>query len=128
MEVKPSYIEGHGLFTKVSLRPRQKIGEFAGERISQREGRRRAKTQKWIVIVELNNKQSIDAANESAGFRFINHSYSPNTFLRVIEERAEFYALHPIKAGTELTVDCYPSHHNGTLPCKCRNATCRGTL
>jgi hypothetical protein len=128
MEVKPSHIEGRSLFTKVPLRVRQKIGEFAGERISLREGRQRAKSQKWIAIVELNNGQAIDAANESTGFRFINHSCSPNTFLRVIGERAEFYALHPIKAGTELTVDCYPSHHNGTLPCKCSRATCRGIL
>lgn len=128
MAVEPSRIEGRGLFTKVPLRARQKIGEFTGERISQYEGRRRAKTRKWIAIVELNNGQSIDAANESTGFRFINHSCSPNTFLRVIGERAEFYALHPIKADTELTVDCYPSHHNNTLPCKCRSTTCRGIL
>lgn len=128
MEVKPSHIEGRGLFTKVPLRARQKIGEFAGERISQCEGRRRAKTQKWIAILELNHKQTIDAAKEPAGFRFMNHSCSPNTFMRIIGERAEFYAMHGMRAGTELTVDCHPSHHKGTLPCKCESATCRGIL
>jgi SET domain-containing protein len=128
MKVKPSHIEGRGLFTTVHLRARQKIGEFTGERISQREGRRRAKTQKWIVILELNHKQAIDAAKEPSGFRFMNHSCSPNTFMRIIGERAEFYALHGMRAGTELTVDCHPSHHNGTLPCKCGSATCRGML
>ncbi len=127
-EVKPSHIEGQGLFTKVSLRKRQKIGEFTGERITQREGRKRAKTKKWIAIVEINNTLAIDATRETTGFRFMNHSCSPNTFMRIIDERAEFYALHPIKAGTELTVDCHPSHHNGTLPCQCRSATCRGLL
>ena len=128
MEVKPSHIEGRGLFTKVPLRARQKIGEFTGERISQREGRRRAKTQKWIAIVEINNTLAIDAATETKGFRFMNHSCSPNTFMRIIGERAEFYALYGMRAGTELTIDCHPSHHNGTLPCKCGSATCRGIL
>lgn len=125
MEVKPSAIEGRGLFTKVSLRPRQKIGEYEGERITQREGRRRAKLQKWIAIVELNNGKSIDGAEETTGFRFINHSCTPNTFMRIIGERAEFYALHPIKAGTELTLDYGDSHHNGELPCTCQTTNCR---
>jgi len=128
MDVKPSDIEGRGLFTKVTLRARQKIGEYTGELISQREGRKRAKTQKWIAIVEVNNGKSIDGAKEATGFRFINHSCAPNTFMRITGERAEFYALHPIKAGTELTLDYGDSHHNGKLPCTCRTAKCRRFL
>ena len=128
MEVKPSAIQGRGLFTKVPLRARQKIGEFTGELISQREGRKRAKALKQIAIVEINNGKAIDAGNETTGFRFINHSCSPNTFLRIIKEHAEFYALHPITAGTELTVNCHPSHHNGTLPCQCGSVICSGIL
>ncbi len=125
MIIKPSRIEGRGLFTQVPLRQRQKIGEFTGERITQREGLRRAKTNKWIAIVEVNNGKAIDAQKETTGFRFINHSCSPNTFIRVIGERAEFYALRPIKADTELTVDYYPSHHDGKLPCRCQSPHCR---
>jgi len=128
MEVKRNRIEGRGLFTKVPLRARQRIGEFTGERISQHKGRRRAKTQKWIAILELNHKRGIDAAKKTAGFRFVNHCCSPNTFMRIIVERAAFYALHGTRAGTELTVDCHPSHHNGTLPCKYGSAVCRGIL
>lgn len=128
MDVQPSAIEGLGLFTNVNLRPRQKIGEYEGERITQREGRKRAKTQKWIAIVEVNNGKSIDAARETTGFRFINHSCTPNTFMRIIGERAEFYALHAIKAGTELTLDYGDSHHNGNLRCTCGSATCRRFL
>lgn len=112
----------------IPLRARQKIGEFTGERISHREGRKRAKTRKWIAIVEINHRLSLDATNETSGFRFINHSCSPNTFMRIIGERAEFYTLRPLLAGTELTVDCHPSHHNGTLLCQCGSSTCRGKL
>ncbi|MDR4494623.1 MAG: SET domain-containing protein [Nitrospirales bacterium] len=126
--MKPSRIEGLGLFTKVSLRRRQKIGEYEGERITRREGRKRARAQKWIAIVEVNNGISIDAAKETTGFRFINHSCTPNTFMRIIGERAEFYALHPIKAGSELTLDYGDSHHNGKLACTCESAICRRFL
>lgn len=126
MEVKPSRIEGLGLFTKVTLRAKQKIGEYEGELISQREGRRRAKTQPKIAVVEVNNRKAIDGEKQPGGFRFINHSCSPNTFMRIIGERAEFYALRPLKAGTELTLDYKYSHHNGTLPCRCQSPKCRG--
>jgi len=128
MEVKTSTIDGLGLFTKVRLQQRQKIGEYEGERITQREGRKRAKVQKCIAIVEVNNRKSIDGARETTGFRFINHSCTPNTFMRIIGERAEFYALHPIKAGTELTLDYGDSHHNGKLPCTCASLKCRRFL
>lgn len=125
MEVKPSAIDGRGLFTTVTLRPRQKIGEYEGELITQREGRKRAKTQKWIAIVEVNNGKSIDAGKKTTGFRFINHSCTPNTFMRILGERAEFYALHSIKAGAELTLDYRDSHHDGKLPCTCHSHNCR---
>ncbi|MGD9852345.1 MAG: SET domain-containing protein [Nitrospirales bacterium] len=128
MEIRPSRIEGLGLFTKVSLRARQKIGEYEGELISRREGRRRAKTQHKIAVVEVNNNKAIDGEKQTGGFRFINHSCSPNTFMRIIGERAEFYALRPLKAGTELTLDYKDSHHDGKLPCRCGGPACRGRI
>lgn len=126
--VKPSRIDGLGLFTQVALRARQKIGEYEGELISRREGRRRAKVQKKIAIVEVNNNKAIDGTKATGGFRFINHSCSPNTFMRIIGERAEFYALHSIPAGTELTLDYKESHHDGKLPCICHSQNCRRFL
>jgi SET domain-containing protein len=42
--------------------------------------------------------------------------------------RIEFYALRPIRAGEEVTVDYGESHHQGTLPCRCGAATCGGWL
>lgn len=128
MVVKRSGIEGRGLFTVIDLRPRQKLGEYQGQLISRREGRRRARHQKKITIVEVNNNKAIDGATQQNGFRFINHSCTPNTFMRIIGERAEFYARHAIKAGTELTLDYKESHHDGKLPCACRSPACRGFL
>ncbi|GJL52223.1 MAG: SET domain-containing protein-lysine N-methyltransferase [Nitrospirales bacterium] len=125
---KPSLINGKGLFAAEPLPARRKIGEFEGEVISQREARRRAKTQRHIAIVEVNNKKAIDAAQQKHGFRFINHSCTPNTFMRIFRERAEFYTLRHIKKGEELTCNYGETHHEGTLRCTCRSQTCRQFL
>ncbi len=128
MAVKPSRIEGKGLFAVKAIKARQKIGEFEGEMISQREARRRAKSQRHIAIVEVNNGKAIDAAKLTYGFRFINHSCTPNTFMRIFRERAEFYTLRRIKAGEELTCNYGASHHEGLRQCTCGSSTCRKFL
>ncbi|GJL65344.1 MAG: SET domain-containing protein-lysine N-methyltransferase [Nitrospirales bacterium] len=128
MMVKPSPIDGKGLFAAEPLPARRKIGEFEGELISQREARRRAKTQRHIAIVEVNNKKAIDAAKQQHGFRFINHSCTPNTFMRIFRERAEFYTLRRIRMGEELTCNYGETHHEGMLRCRCRSQTCRQFL
>ncbi|GJL54000.1 MAG: SET domain-containing protein-lysine N-methyltransferase [Nitrospirales bacterium] len=128
MSVKPSRIDGHGLFAAEPLAARKKIGEFEGELISQREARRRAKTQRHIAIVEVNNGKAIDASKQQAGFRFINHSCSPNTYMRIVHERAEFYTLRRIKKGEELTCHYGDTHHEGTRQCTCHSQTCRQFL
>jgi uncharacterized protein len=123
-----STIDGKGLFSKICLRNRQKIGEFAGELISIREARRRAKSLKSIAIVELNNGKAIDGTRNGNGFRYINHSCSPNTFMRRFRNIMEFYALRDIKSGEELTCDYGESHHSGTRPCSCGSRKCRGAI
>lgn len=128
IEIRSSGIDGKGLFAKVRLRGRRKIGEFTGELISIREARRRAKNFKRIAIVELNNGKAIDGTREGNEFKFINHSCGPNTFMRRYRNLVEFYALRDIEAGEELTCDYGESHHNGTRPCTCGSARCRGFI
>ena len=88
------------------------------------EARRRAARLTIVAIVELERK-AIDARGMRTGFRFINHSCEPNTFMRRTRERAEFYALRDIAKGEELTVDYEDSHHEGRLACRCGAARCR---
>ena len=128
MTVQPSSINGRGLFAAEPLPARRKIGEFEGEKISQREGRRRAKTQRHIAIVEVNNHKAIDAAKQKHGFRFINHSCAPNTYMRIVGERAEFYTLRYIQTGEELTCNYGETHHEGMRPCTCHSPKCRQFL
>jgi uncharacterized protein len=127
MYVARSRIVGRGLFAGSRIRARAKIGEFEGERVSLREARRRARGRDIIAIVELEDF-ALDATDSRRGFRFINHSCQPNTFTRITDTRAEFYALRDIAKGEELTVDYEESHHNGKLPCRCGAPNCRGKI
>ena len=119
-----SAITGRGLFAGTRIAKRAKIGEFEGEKIGLREARQRANARAIIAIVELDT-HALDATRSPRGFRFINHSCAPNTFMRCTATRAEFYALEAIAPGTELTVDYGHSHHDGSLPCRCGAPCCR---
>ncbi len=125
--VARSAITGRGLFAGCAIARRAKIGEFEGEVVSIAEARRRAAKLAIVAIVELERK-AIDARGMRTGFRFINHSCEPNTFMRRTKDRAEFYALRDIAKGEELTVDYEESHHEGRLACRCGAPRCRGRL
>jgi hypothetical protein len=79
--VAPSRITGLGLFAGTRIPARAKIGEFEGEVIGLREARRRARGRQIVAIVEL-ERHAIDATDTGRGFRFINHSCAPNTYIR----------------------------------------------
>ena len=125
--VRRSPLVGRGLFSPVPIDARAKIGEFEGEKIRIGEARRRAKGRDVIAIVEL-DRHALDATRMTRGFRFINHSCDPNTFMRCTPTRAEFYARRAIAAGEELTVDYGESHHDGKLRCRCGAPNCRGWI
>ena len=127
LTVGPSPITGRGLFAGCAIPKRAKIGEFEGEIVPIAQARRRAARLKIVAIVELDRK-AIDARGMRSGFRFINHSCEPNTFMRRTKDRAEFYALRDIRKGEELTVDYEESHHEGRLRCRCGAARCRGWI
>jgi len=127
LAVAPSTITGRGLFAGCDIARRAKIGEFEGEVITIGEARRRAARLRIVAIVELERK-AIDARGMRTGFRFINHSCAPNTFMRRTKDRAEFYALRDIAKGEELTVDYRPSHHEGKLRCRCGAPCCFGWI
>lgn len=125
--VARSALVGKGLFAGTPIAARAKIGEFEGEVIGLREARRRAAGRRIVAIVEL-ERHAIDATRTGRGFRYINHSCEPNTFMRCTVTRAEFYARRPIRRGEELTVDYGESHHDGKLPCRCGARGCRGFI
>ena len=127
LTVGKSAITGLGLFSGTRIPRRAKIGEFEGEVIGLKEARRRARGRRIVAIVEL-ERHAIDATDTGRGFRFINHSCAPNTFIRCTPTRAEFYALVDIAPGTELTADYGETQHNGKLRCVCGAPGCRGAI
>jgi SET domain-containing protein len=125
---KRSVIDGQGLFVLEVIPARSKIGEFKGQAITRREARRRASKSDRIAIVELSESRAIDASVGGNEFRFINHSCTPNAFMRRCYGRVEFYALREIQIGEELTCDYGETHHNRTKQCKCSSSNCRGWI
>jgi SET domain-containing protein len=127
LEVKPSTIDGKGVFAAAPLPHRRKIGELLGTLITQQEARRRAMHARRIAIVEFEDGIALDATKDVC-LRYVNHSCSPNTYLRRIGHHVEFYALRAIQRGEELTCDYGETHHDGKLACRCGSEQCRRKL
>jgi SET domain-containing protein len=127
-EVRRSRIHGKGLFALKSIPARRKIGELCGEVISQREARKRAKQYHSIKIVELGDGTAIDASVRGNHFKYVNHSCSPNAYMRIAYGRLEFYSLRAIRAGEELTCNYGETHHDGALACRCHSPQCQGYI
>jgi SET domain-containing protein len=128
VRVKPSTIDGHGVFAAEAISSQKKIGEIRGEAISVEEARIRATRHERIMIVELSARRAIDFTRSTDPMRYTNHSCRPNARLSTAYGRVEFYALRDIAPGEELTVDYGQTHHEGKLACRCGAPGCRGAL
>jgi SET domain-containing protein len=126
--VRRSPIDGFGVFAAEDMPARRKIGEIRGESISVAEARRRARGKARIMIVEVSARKAIDASASTDPMRFTNHACRPNARLQIRDGRVEFYSLRPIRTGEEITVDYGPTHHEGTLRCRCGAPGCERWL
>jgi SET domain-containing protein len=126
--VQPSRIDGMGAFAAEPIAPRRKIGEIRGTSMSVADARIRATRQERIMIVEVSRRRAIDFSRSSDPMRYTNHSCAPNARLTIRQGRVEFYALRPIAAGEEITVDYGETHHEGRLACRCGAPGCVGRL
>lgn len=125
LQIKKSRIAGKGAYATCRIPQRKKIGDLGGVIITMKEAMRLIRNKKVINLVELDNDLALNASANPNDIRFINHSCDPNTYLRVMKDRVEFYALRNIKKGEELSCDYGETHHEGTLPCRCGAANCR---
>lgn len=128
VSVAPSHIDGQGAFAAEPIPPRLKIGEIRGESISVAQARIRATRQERIMIVEVSSRKAIDFSQSSDPMRYTNHSCQPNARLCIRQGRVEFYAVKPIAAGDEITVNYGETHHEGKLACRCGAPGCVGKL
>ncbi|MBN8688669.1 MAG: SET domain-containing protein-lysine N-methyltransferase [Chitinophagales bacterium] len=128
VKVAKSKIAGKGAYALQRIPARKKIGDLGGVIITMKEAMKLIKNLKVINLVELDNDLALNASANPNDMRFINHSCGPNTYLRVMKDRVEFYALRNIKKGEELSCDYGETHHEGKLPCKCGAKNCRGFI
>jgi len=128
LHVGPSAIDGHGAFAGEPIPARRKIGEIRGEALTVKEARRRAKSQRRIMMIEVSARTAIDASGSTHALRFTNHSCRPNAVLRIVQGRVELYALRDLAAEEEITVDYGETHHEGRLRCRCGAADCVGRI
>jgi len=128
LNVKESGIEGFGCFAARDFGKGRTIAEYAGEKISRHEIGRRVHGKRRIYICGINTYWAIDGSRGGNGTQFINHSCTPNAFLRVLRNRIVFFARRDIKAGEEITLDYIDSYHSDRKACMCGTLKCRGTI
>ena len=128
LQIAKSRIHGNGAYAFKSIPAKTKIGSMAGEIISKKLAREKAKENESISIVELWNGKALDASIIYNNLKFINHSCCPNTYMRTLQNHVEFYTLRFIKTSEELTCNYGPTHHDGKRKCKCGAPNCKGFI
>lgn len=140
-ELRRSRIQGTGAFATRLIRKGQRIIEYAGERISNKEADRRYDESRMhrhhTFLFTVDRKTVVDGASEGNEARYINHSCAPNCEAVIEDGRIWIYALRTIRPGDELGYD-YRYQRSGDAEedaemekfyrCRCGAPTCRGTI
>jgi len=111
----------------MNLPGRRKLGEISGRLVRLPQARKDIERAERIYFIELTDKWALECS-EGNHFKHLNHSCSPNSYLRIVAKRVEVYTLRPVKRGEELTVDYGETPHKGGMHCKCGAPNCRSLL
>ena len=135
-EIRPSPIQGVGVFARRAIAAGTRIVEYAGKVITEREADRRyddrSMTRHHTYLMSLGDGRCIDASVGGNAARFINHSCEPNCEAVEADGRVWIDAIRPIEAGEELTYDYAYERADGDdegfYRCRCGAAACRRTI
>ncbi len=139
IEVRPSGIQGLGVFASAAITAETRIIEYTGERISPAEADDRydedSTDHPRVVLFNVDSRTVIDAGVGGNEAQFINHSCEPNC-IAVTDKRHVFIeALREIRPGEELLYDYNLTRNGDDSPemerryaCHCGAPTCRGTM
>lgn len=127
LSVKESPINGMGCFATLPFRRGKKIANYAGERITTAEAKRRANRRR-LRICAIDTRWSLDGSRGGNGTHYINHSCEPNSFMKILYGYIQFYALRDIEPGEEITIDYETTLHSNKKRCFCGAKTCRGRI
>jgi SET domain-containing protein len=117
-----------------SIPARQRVIEYAGQRISAEEAARRQALRRTpgkpppVYFFYLNRQRGIDAMVGGSGAELINHSCSPNLRARRIRGRLFFFSRRIIRKAEELTLDYCFRLDEPIVKCRCGSPRCRGTI
>lgn len=90
---------GLGLFAKVPFKKGEKIIEYIGRPLTEKE----QFTSRSRYLFGINDTEMIDGSSRDNLARYCNHSCRPNCETDVIRRRVYIYAKRNIKEGEELT-------------------------
>ena len=137
---KKSKVHGSGLFAAQDVKKGLQVIEYIGEKVSKREGDKRADKQinkakrnhnnGMVYIFELNQRYDIDGDVPYNDARLINHSCDPNCEVEIINNRLWISAIKNIKKGSELFYNYGYSYDTDYVDhiCKCNSSKCVGYI
>jgi SET domain-containing protein len=138
-EVRSSKIQGRGVFASRLIRKGEQIGEYTGERITEKEADRRYPfdddERHHTFLFRLDDGKIIDAVYGGNAVKYINHSCDPNCEAMEEDGRIFITAIKDIPKGKELAYDynfILEERHSpkakAQYPCYCGSRKCRGTI
>lgn len=134
MRLRRSKIHRFGVFALEDIPAKVRVIEYAGERISRVETRRRflegspGRSRKQIYLAKWDNYWTIDGAVGGSGAELINHSCDPNMRFGRWRGKLWLRSLRRIRAGEELRYDYGFEKDGERVKCHCGSAKCRGTI
>ena len=126
--IRKSKINGKGCFATRTFPRGKKIAEYTGERISDLEAQKRARTRRHLRICDIDGRWSLDGSYGGNGTHYINHSCEPNAYMRIVYGHVLFFARRDILPGEEITVDYEQTLLPDSKRCHCGAGNCRGTI
>jgi len=127
LTLRPSPIHRWGVYAAETIPPNRKVIEYAGERISRRETKRRGLGDTTYLFT-LDAYWTIDGSVGGSGAEYINHSCQPNVRASIQKGHILYFSRRVIEYGEELTVDYRFSDKIERVPCRCGSRECRGSI
>ena len=137
---KKSGVHGSGLFAFQNIKKGLKIIEYVGDKVTKKEGDRRADIQLnkakrninngMVYIFELNKRYDIDGSVKYNYARLINHSCSPNCEVEIDNNEIWILAIKKIKKNAELSYNYGYAYDEDYVDhiCKCGSSKCVGYI
>ena len=137
---KKSGVHGSGLFAFQNIKKGLKIIEYVGDKVTKKEGDRRADIQLnkakrninngMVYIFELNKRYDIDGSVKYNHARLINHSCSPNCEVVIDNNEIWILAIKKIKKNAELSYNYGYAYDEDYVDhiCKCGSSKCVGYI